>query len=366
LLSGSTLPVRDKKIGYFIILFGLFALSANWLFSYTNSPLFLFLFFAVTLSSTLNLLIFKRPFFPYDRILSAVSNGDFNTWTKERGVRIDIAANYQVYYPKVVSLDNGWRMYYRGGGKRGGIVSAYSRDGLKWNPEQGFRIEIDRGDMGIVRVEGCEVIKIDDKCWRLYYSATDGNRWKIYISNSKDGLYWENDLLCLEVPSDDEYQDVKAPSIVYSDGLWKMFFMRFSKANTRIYTSVSTDGLYWSKMSKCKGLCHPSTCIRNPFVMSMPNGMLRMFFSERESWVDPSGAKIMSAVSLDGIHWSREEGVRIGPGKWYDKHGIFNVDIVPIETGYRMYYTGYWGRHLLEPLTLRYYRKRRQRADAPV
>ena len=94
----------------------------------------------------------------------------------------------------------------------------------------------------------------------------------------------------------------------------------------------------------------------------MEDGRLRLYFTNNTYTNGPVGAVIRSAVSSDGIHWTREEGVRIGPGKAYDRHGIFNVDIVPIDSGYRMYYTGYWGRHLLEPLTLHYYRKKTKEA----
>ncbi len=356
------MPIRDKKIWYSVAILEILAVSISIFFTFSNPSLILFLlfFFFIALLVIVSLHLFKLPIFPYDRILSAVSTGDLSNWEKESGIRIDIAENYQVYYPKVVSLDDGWRMYYRGGGKRGGIVSAFSRDGLKWNPEPGFRVNVECCANSIVRVEGCEVIKNCENSWRLYYSATDGNRWRIYLCHSNDGLYWDNHSLCINTPNNDEYQGVKAPSIVYSNGIWKMFFMRFFKSNIRIYTSFSTDGISWSKMSECVGICSPLAWVRNPFVISNPDGTLRMFFSEREYSSDPLNAKIMSAVSSDGIHWHREEGVRIASGTGYDRHGIFNVDIVPIETGYRMYYTGYWGRHLLEPLTLRYYRKRRE------
>ena len=152
--------------------------------------------------------------------------------------------------------------------------------------------------------------------------------------------------------------NVKAPNaIFYKDLLW-MFFSRFSLNSNRIFASVSEDGQTWSECRECEGLDSNGLQIYNPHVNIMEDGRLRLYFTNNTYTNGPVGAVIRSAVSSDGIHWTREEGVRIGPGKAYDRHGIFNVDIVPIDSGYRMYYTGYWGRHLLEPLTLHYYRKK--------
>ena len=137
-----------------------------------------------------------------------------------------------------------------------------------------------------------------------------------------------------------------------------MYYTRFSKSESRIFTSLSYDGFNWLHSSECEDLCSGNGFVYNPNVMKIVDGGIRMYFTERPHALSPLGARINSAISYDNIHWERENGVRIGPGTAYDCHGIFNVDIVSIDSGYRMYYTGYWGRHLLEPLTLRYYRKK--------
>ena len=74
-------------------------------------------------------------------------------------MRVDVESHYQVYYPKVVSVESGWRMYYRAGGRRGLIVSALSQDGLNWSEEKGARIGGDSKDGKFTRIEGCDVIQ---------------------------------------------------------------------------------------------------------------------------------------------------------------------------------------------------------------
>ena len=80
-----------------------------------------------------------------------------------------------------------------------------------------------------------------------------------------------------------------------------------------------------------------------------------MYFCE---WADESfiGARIASATSQDGVHWEREEGMRLEAGGRYDPHGVFCPEVVRCEMGWRMYYGGFWEKHWLQPLTL--YRRR--------
>ena len=75
-----------------------------------------------------NIWLCKIPIFPYDRILSAVSNSEGLDWAREEGVRIDVGGIHdscQVYYPKVVQLQDGYRLYYRAGGNSAHIASAF-------------------------------------------------------------------------------------------------------------------------------------------------------------------------------------------------------------------------------------------------
>ena len=92
--------------------------------------------------------------------------------------------------------------------------------------------------------------------------------------------------------------------------------------------------------------------------MKIVDGGIRMYFTERPHALSPLGPESIALSRMIISTGKRENGVRIGPGTGYDCHGIFNVDIVSTDSGYRMYYTGYWGRHLLEPLTLLYYQKK--------
>ena len=297
------------------------------------------------------------PFFPYDRILSAVTDGAGLVWEREGGIRIDVGGvhqSIQVYYPKVVSCGDGYRMYYRAGGKEAIIASAFSADGLAWREEPGVRIGLDNA-RDLKRIEGHEVVFLNGG-WRMYYSGFHGQLWRIYSSRSQDGLTWSAGPLCIDAAPGDALPHVKAPSIVVDSAGFRLFFMAFSKEVIHIRTSYSGDGEVWSSVAECDGMYLDGFVVRNPCVRQMGDGLLRMYFSERECEVNPIGGRIVSAVSRDGLFWHREPGVRIGPGNAQDRHGIFSVDLLPMPVGWRIYYTGYWGWHWLELFTRFQYR----------
>ena len=72
--------------------------------------------------------------------------------------------------------------------------------------------------------------------------------------------------------------------------------------------------------------------------------------------------RIASATSRDGISSERDKNICLAPGGRYDPYGVFCPAIVPVETGFRMYYGGYWERHWLELLTLHQRRTARKTA----
>jgi len=305
-----------------------------------------------------NHLVLRRPFFPYDRILSAVSE-DGLVWRREPGVRVDVGGLHhsrQVYQPAVVPLGGGFRMYYRAGGYRSVIVSAFSKDGITWEEEQGIRV--DSGDARHLRIESQEVIALDSNNWRIYYASFDGNHWRLYCRRSANLCDWEEEQCCLDLSAMSEPSEAIEPAVIFTGSEYRLFFTGFSAyQQTKIYTARSSDGLRWVQVEQCRGCTAEGTQIRTPCVVRQRSGKWRMYYAERP----PStviGSRIVSAYSGDGIEWQREPGVRLAPGGGFDQHGVFCPEVTPWEGGWRMYYGGYWGRHWLEPFTLWVHRQR--------
>lgn len=351
------LPHRDKA--YSLYLIGILAFAgAVWGLARLPIPGLVQIAMAAGVSFLLlNLLLFHIPIFPYDRIISAFSH-DGLQWQRERGVRLDVDDLHdscQVYHPSVVAVrDGGWRLYYRAGGYASVIGSAFSHDGQTWQVEPGVRISTG-GRFALQKVDSPEVIRLGTDDWRLYYAGMDRRSWKIYSSRSADGLRWEDEGICIDTAGDELLPEVKYPSIIRTESGYRLFFMRFARAQTSICTAVSDDGLVWKDLVPCKGIRDEKKQVKTPCVVSIPEGKLRMYFSEYGP--SAAGSQIVSAISDNGIDWCRELGVRLAPGGEYDTHGAFCPELVPDSDGWRMYYGGFWGWHCLAPYTLLRHRK---------
>ena len=78
-----------------------------------------------------------------------------------------------------------------------------------------------------------------------------------------------------------------------------------------ILSAVSKDGLNWSKEPGIRIDVHGPNATHQvlcPDVIPLPDGRWRMYFEAR---VGDRPTAILSAVSTDGLQWEPEEGVRI-------------------------------------------------------
>ena len=101
------------------------------------------------------------------RAVSPIVATEQGDWIKESGVRLENAAD-----PFVMSLPNGgYRMYYPGAG---GIVSAYSEDGLNWSRESGVRVPCGEFGGPESMVMGASVIQLENGSYRMYYCGKSG------------------------------------------------------------------------------------------------------------------------------------------------------------------------------------------------
>jgi hypothetical protein len=202
--------------------------------------------------------------------------------------------------PNVVPLLNGgYRMYYtqilpRPGFPGGAndydnsmtrILSASSADGLDWTPDAGTRLSPQEGGAGDFRVVSSEVVPVETESGmlRMYFECCPGpqsGQSTIRSASSEDGgLSWRVE-----------------PGVRIGEG-------------DRGFSS--------------------------PRLINLDDGRYRLYFSER-------GVGIISALSVDGLEFQEEEGIRIRRGDRYDAFTAFAPEVLRIADGaYRMYYSGY-------------------------
>jgi hypothetical protein len=348
----SPLPPRDQALSALVLVLCTLFSGSVWLSGVPEREWISGLPLLVGGAVSLNLGVIRRPFFPYDRILSAYS-ADGVEWRREPGVRLDVGGLHRsrmVYHPEVVWSAAGARMFYRAGDRDAFIGSAFSTDGLVWREEAQPRLEAG-GRHHLLRLDGPKVVRQGAESWRIYYAGFDGSWWRIYTRRSGDLRSWEEEQCCLDLSGGERALHTIDPAVVAAEeGFW-LYFLGFGDGQHRIWRALSAEGLVWRNPLPCAGYEEEGMVPRDPCVVRWGQGGWRMYFSEHPP-ASALGSRVVSAVSADGERWRREPGARVAPPGEYDRHGAFCPTVVPAGGGWRMYYGGYWGRHWLEPLTL--------------
>jgi len=111
-----------------------------------------------------------------------------------------------------------------------------------------------------------------------------------------------------------------------------------------ILSAFSTDGLNWQKEPGVRIDVHkPDAALKVlcPDVIPLPDGRWRMYYEAR---TPNRPTAILSAVSVDGLEWQREPGVRVSNPQW--SYGTprclyFESPNAPSKLRYRLYFHHY-------------------------
>ncbi|MBI4362613.1 MAG: hypothetical protein HY558_05505 [Euryarchaeota archaeon] len=115
-------------------------------------------------------------------ILSSTSK-DGIRWDTEQGVRKEFAT-----FPDVVKLPDGkFRMYFQNAGV---IKSAISPDGLTWTDEPGVRIGKSEAGFDVENVGAQTTIRMDDGTHVMVYRASMNQRYSPEVPNSVTTLFF--------------------------------------------------------------------------------------------------------------------------------------------------------------------------------
>ena len=100
-----------------------------------------------------------------------------------------------------------------------------------------------------------------------------------------------------------------------ADGRFRMYNM----SNGGISCSISSDGLSFTvEKSNCittSGLSGSPTGLSGLGIVKLANGTYRAFFSDLvTAGTGPDPHQIYSATSTDGLNWTADAGIRVGPG----------------------------------------------------
>ncbi len=246
------------------------------------------------------------------------------SWTKDAAPAIEcnpVVPGNGALTPNVVALPGGgYRMYYTGFAPAmtkadllGHILSASSPDGSTWTLYEGVRVDV-HGPHASQRTLCPDVVPMPSGGYRMYYEARRPNAPTVILSaTSADGLDWK---LEEGVRIGDGAWSYGSPRCVYfptDRGLvYRLYFHHYSfpmasglNAQNHIVSAVSVDGLNFEierGVRIAQETERETYAVYAPEVIRLGDGSYRMFYA---AWAEGIDGGIFTAVSDDGIEWTK-------------------------------------------------------------
>jgi predicted GH43/DUF377 family glycosyl hydrolase len=203
------------------------------------------------------------------------------------------------------------------------------------------------GEWDDSNIGGLPSVLFEDCTYKMYYSGSDGSNVRIGYATSPDGIVWTkyagNPVLDLGVPGEWDDYHVFYPFVLFEDGTYKMWYSGSDGSNYRIGYATSPDGIVWTKYAgNPLDLDTPGEwddySVSAPSVL-FEDGLYKMWYSG----FDGSNWRIGYATSSDGIVWTKYAGNPVldlgAPGEWDDYH-VYTPSVLFKDGTYKMWYSG--------------------------
>ncbi|MBU1752430.1 T9SS type A sorting domain-containing protein [bacterium] len=236
-----------------------------------------------------------------------------------------------------------------------GINYAKSTDGVVWEEYPSNPVLTDGSDGEWDRdfVSQPSVV-YDGALYRMWFTGYDGSNMKIGYATSTDGVDWHkhtiNSVLDLGINGSWDDAGVSGPSVLYFDGLYRMWFTGYDGSNMRIGYATSTDGMDWNKYGTNSVLNLGANDDWDYVGVSSPSvlwdGILYHLFY---TGYDGDKMRVGYATSTDGVVWHKDESnpvLNLGANDYWDDAVVSAPNIIYDGKLYRMFYTGYDGSNL--------------------
>ena len=175
-----------------------------------------------------------------------------------------------------------------------------------------------------------------------YASSIDGLTWTKYNNNPimipDLGMGWDN-------------AGISGPSVIYDEGIYKMWYTGVSNSIYQIGYATSTDGISWTKyisnpvLTPDLSIQWEMTSVKQPSVFKT-NGQYIMYYSGRGATGSNNKYQIGRAVSNNGTDWIKETANPIlTPGSYPAWDDVYVMDPCVTFNGqeYMMWYVGVSG-----------------------
>jgi uncharacterized protein (TIGR03437 family) len=256
-------------------------------------------------------------------------------WVKDPDSRV---TNGSV--PYIYRLDDGnVRLLYCG---QGGILSARSTDGLTFTQELGVRL-MGQGGVGSPEMIVCDasIVRLADGRHRLYYKGADGpggpgqGIHRVFSAISAEGLNYTREGLRLESAGTIDAGWASVPEVIRTfEGRYRMYYVTHNGPERNgIASAVSDDGLNFTREAGMR----MSNWV-DPAVIKLPSGQYWML--GLAGLPQPGApAPIASAHSADGLNFVVDGEPLLRAGGPSETTGIFDPTVIDLGQGrFRVYY----------------------------
>ena len=211
-----------------------------------------------------------------------------------------------------VLFDQGiYRMWYFGSPGAGNWRVGYadSPDGRVWT-KRGVVVSPSI-PTDAASVAYSEVVKVGSQ-YRMYYSGSDGSRYRIHLATSADGLVWAKQGVVLDVgpPGSQEDGGVFEPSVIVQAGTYYIWYAGLSSSGggVSIFFATSLDGLSWTR----RGMVLPHGPPGSIDQIAAEDPSVRIVGTTYEmlyAAVYGPGVQLALAESADGVSWQKKGSV---------------------------------------------------------
>ena len=306
------------------------------------------------IKSSFNLIRKNRiKIFPVDRILSATSHDGISF---QRDTNVCIETKYTMrpemfYFPDVRILPNGnLEMFFHVSRKirgkwKGNISYATLDKNSNWSVHSNLKSNTNFL-AGFQHVQAPRIVEFCDETL-LYFCARKEIKAPFFafvMSKSTSGEFSDPRPLLFDFK-----HQVEDFCFYRSNNTLRMYFCY--KRN--IHSAVSENGLSWKMEDGARiqrGQPGMTARVDNPSIVEAKDGLLRLYYRGAEK--NALHCCIYSAISENGLDFSIEDGIRMNYNGKYERHGVGFPNVIKLGDTWKMFYTGYWGKHLLEPYTI--------------
>ena len=151
--------------------------------------------------------------------------------------------------PKVLKIGLTYFMWYAGfNGRQWRIGMAGSLDGINWCKKGVVLAEGDDYEFDSLHVLAPSVIFIDSTYW-MWYEGFDGQAWRIGLAHSQDGRCWMKKGMVLDIGSPFGFDSVHVaqPEVIFHEGMFHLWYAGFNGKNWQLGYAISQDGKDWQK-----------------------------------------------------------------------------------------------------------------------